>query len=59
VLVKIGSVISASISIATLATIAVAIGAAADPDYADARSCATCHSKIAEGYARTAMAQSF
>ncbi len=58
-LVKIGSVISASISIATLATIAVAIGAAADPDYADARSCATCHSKIAEGYARTAMAQSF
>jgi tetratricopeptide (TPR) repeat protein len=33
--------------------------AAADPDYADSRSCATCHSKIAESYARTGMARSF
>jgi predicted CXXCH cytochrome family protein len=59
VLVKIGSVVSVPISIATLAAIAGAIGAAADPEYADPRSCAACHSKIAENYAPTAMARSF
>ena len=33
--------------------------AAADPDYADPRTCAVCHSQIAHNYARSGMARSF
>jgi predicted CXXCH cytochrome family protein len=42
-----------------LTAIATALGAAAGPDYADPRSCAECHPKIAENYARTGMGRSF
>ena len=34
-------------------------GLAADPDWADSRRCASCHSEIAAAYARTGMGRSF
>ncbi len=45
--------------IGAIVFIAAGLCAAADSDYVDSRVCATCHEKIAESYAKTAMARSF
>src|SRR5579862_8071918 len=47
------------VKIGAMLILAACVCAAADSDYADPRSCAACHSKIAESYAKTAMARSF
>jgi predicted CXXCH cytochrome family protein len=47
------------VKIAAAALLFSLLCAAADSDYADPKSCATCHSKIAASYAKTGMGRSF